>query len=127
VCNDGYYWNATASACPACPANYYCSKGALVACPDHTSSAAGSVVQTDCRCIAGYRCDQVYVARITVTLTMTSAEFEAQKQQILSNISSAAGVPASSVALEGSLQTARRLLELSGTLPVHASVEIVLV
>ena len=56
VGNPGYVWHGTARACPLCPANSYCLGGLGFACPFNTTSVAGSKVQTDCQCIAGFQC-----------------------------------------------------------------------
>ena len=120
TCSNGYYWNATGPTCVPCPPNSYCSANAVASCPANTNSPAGSVYQSDCVCSAGFSCTRTFTALVAVILPVDAQGFSQIQAQLLSNLSSALGVPGTSVTYVTAVQSSRRLLEIRATVPVHS-------
>jgi hypothetical protein len=101
-------------------ANYYCKDSkSSAACPQHTTSAAGSSSLLHCQCVSGFRC--AYTKKITavVTLNTTLSNFQSDvggvRTAFIAAVASAAGVTQSQVTINGVVQKAggRRLLSVS--------------
>jgi len=110
VCVPGYS-GIGSSLCTLCQANRYCpGDGISYGCPANTFSLVGGLLQTDCKCNAGFKCHQTRKIRISVTFLMTASEFLAQQSSITQNLAAFANVPISHVMYESSM-SARRLLQ----------------
>jgi len=121
VCNAGYFWNATLSACPLCPYNSYCLAGMLAACPSNTTSVQGSRLQTDCQCVAGFQCIVTQDYQVQLVFVTDLATYASVAASVRAQLAAAAGVPVSAVIVNTTVQSgARRLLEVRGYVPVPA-------
>jgi len=126
TCNNGYYWNNSGAqpVCMPCPPNSYCSSNNIAQCPANTNSPANSVLQADCVCNAGFSCTRTFTALVAITMPLDAQGFSQVQAQLLNNLSSILSVPGASVAnvtFASSSSSARRLLELRGTVPVHST------
>lgn len=122
VCAIGKFSDAVGrqTDCPLCVANYYCKDSkSSAACPQHTTSAAGSSSLLHCQCVSGFRC--AYTKKITavVTLNTTLSNFQSDvggvRTAFIAAVASAAGVTQSQVTINGVVQKTggRRLLSVS--------------
>ena len=119
VCDPGYYWNAAGTTCLACPANAYCSGGQKQTCPTNTYSPGMSSKQENCKCNAGFQCTVRRKVRLTLTLSMTYAQFLSVQDSLKQRLATLAGVSPSLITLESSSAT-RRLL----AAPQEESIEV---
>jgi len=118
ACDPGYY--ASGGACALCPANSYCLAGLLLACPANTTSGPGAALQTDCRCVAGFRCAYRRDYQLRLAFQTDLATFVKSEATVRAQVAAAAGVPLASVVLNATAQTGarRRLLEVRAYAPV---------
>jgi hypothetical protein len=117
-CDPGYY--SSGGACALCPPNSYCLAGLLVACPANTTSGQGASLQTDCRCVAGFRCVYTGDYQLRLVFLTDLATFLQSEATLRAQVAAAAGVPVSSVVLNATMQTGarRRMLEVRAYAPV---------
>lgn len=80
------------SECLACPANSFCvSPTSIEACPFGTYSLAGAKTKRDCLCTDQYDCTYTTSTTTRLALSVSQAEWEAQRQQLLASIAASLG------------------------------------
>ena len=103
VCNPGLYQTGSGmpspSNCTTCDTGSYCSSGFEYACPSHTTSEPGAVLQTQCQCLSGFSCNSFKKVSVRATLKLSLAEFYAVEAALVRDVARALGVDPSLVSV----------------------------